>query len=49
MDLEKSNFWRVPKIAKSDYKLRHFCLFVRPFDFCMEQLISHWTHFHEIW
>jgi len=32
------------KIAKSDYKLWHFCLSVH-----MEQLGSHWTDFHEIW
>jgi hypothetical protein len=35
---------RVPKIAESDYQLHHVNLSVR-----MEQLVSHWTDFHEIW
>ena len=37
-------FRRVGEIAKSDYQLRHIRPSVR-----MEQLISHWTDFHEIW
>jgi hypothetical protein len=42
-------FWRVCKIASSDYQFRHYvclssvCLSVR-----MEQLASHWTDFYEI-
>jgi hypothetical protein len=35
---------RFRKIAQNDYQLRHVCLSVR-----MEQLVSHWTDFHEIW
>ena len=37
------NFWRVRKIAKSDYCIRQICLAD-----CMEQLYSYWTYFHEI-
>jgi len=33
---------RVRKIVKSDYWLHHVCPSVR-----MEQLVSHWTNFHE--
>ena len=38
--------WRVRKISKRDYELRHVsvCPSVH-----MEQLGSHWTYFHEIW
>jgi hypothetical protein len=36
-------FRRVRKIAKSDYQLRHVCLFVR-----MQQIGSHWTDFNDI-
>ena len=38
----------VRKIAKSDYQLRHVCLSLRS-SVRMEQLISHWTYFHENW
>jgi len=44
--LEIFLFRRVRKIAKSDYQLRHVCLSLRP-SVRMEQLISHWTDFHE--
>ena len=36
-------FRRVRKIAKCDYQLRRDCPSVR-----VEQLVSHWTNFHEI-
>jgi len=36
-------FWRVRKIAKSDYHLRHVCQSVR-----VQQVGSRWTDFHEI-
>jgi len=36
------------KIAKSDYKLRQVCPFVR-LSVCLEQLGSLWTDFVEVW
>jgi len=35
---------RVRKIAKRDYQLCHVCSSVH-----IEQLLSHWTNFHQIW
>ena len=46
IDLKFENstvYWRVRKIAKSDYKLRHVCLSVR-----MEQLGPYWKDFHKM-
>ena len=41
--------WRVRKIAKSDYQLRHVCPSAcPPSPVRMEQLGSHWTYFYEI-
>jgi hypothetical protein len=36
------------KLQKSDYKLHHVCLPVR-LSLRMEQLVSNWTDFHEMW
>ena len=47
----ESFFWRVGKIAKSDYYLRHVCLSVCPFILMSdrtEQLGSQYTDFDEI-
>ena len=40
-------FWRVRKIAKNDYELRHVCPSAR-LSVPVQQLGSHWTEFHEI-
>ena len=40
--------WRVRKIAKSDFKLFHVCLFVRP-SVHTEHRVPHWMDFHEVW
>ena len=38
-------FRRLGKISKREYYPRDVCLSVRPH----ENLVSHWTDFHEIW